>query len=91
MLDILLYHKEFRQEIDIEQLNKVLERFKADKFWSDLIFVGNTYLGFELPNLQEANCPEELLEDTLFCGVFGNGTPHKEQRLEQPYFQPEII
>lgn len=74
MLDILLYHEKFGQEIDIAQLNRALERFKADKFWSDLIFIGNAYLGFELPNSREANCPEELLEDMLFCGVFGNGT-----------------
>lgn len=74
MLDILMYQEKFGQEVDYEQLKSVLGYFKADKFWSDLICIGNSYFGFCLSVQQEANCPERLLEDMMFCGTFGNGT-----------------
>jgi hypothetical protein len=32
------------------------------------------YFGFKLDNLKEPNYPEDLLEDMIFCGVFGNQT-----------------
>lgn len=74
MLDILLYQDRYGAEIDLKQLNDRLHRIRADVFWSDMIYIGNTYFGFELPTLQKANCPQELLEDMFICGVFGNKT-----------------
>lgn len=72
MLDILLYQKQFGYEIDFEQLDKTLCDFKAAEFWNDMIHIGNQYLGFELPSIREPNCPDELLEDMVQCGAFGN-------------------
>lgn len=74
MLDILLYQEQFGHRIDYAKLQKVLREFKADKFWTDLICIGNTYFGFRLAVHEEPNCPNELLADVLFCGAFGNGT-----------------
>ena len=74
MLDILLYQECYGSEIDIETLNKKLQEFKADTFYSDMICIGNMYFGFKLDNLKEPNYPEDLLEDMIFCGVFGNQT-----------------
>ena len=72
MLDILLYHQQFGSEIDFEQMDKILCKFKAAEFWSDMIHIGNQYLGFELSALREPNCQEELLDDMVQCGAFGN-------------------
>lgn len=74
MLDILLYQERYGTEIDITQLYERLHRFRADIFWSDMIHIGNLYFGFELSAPQNANCPQELLEDMFICGVFGNKT-----------------
>lgn len=74
MLDILLYQEKYGTEIAINQLCDVLHRFRADAFWNDMINIGNTYLGFELPVLQTPNCTDELLEDMVLCGAFGNKT-----------------
>ena len=72
MLDILLYQKQFGIEVDLVQLDKTLSEFKAAEFWNDMIHIGNQYLGFELPSMREPNCPDELLEDMVQCGAFGN-------------------
>ena len=74
MLDILLYQEHYGAEIDFKQIDKILQEFKADAFWTDLMYIGNMYFGFELPVLTEQNCPEELLEDMVRCGAFGNKT-----------------
>lgn len=74
MLDILLYQQRYDAEIDFERLNKTLHEFKAESFWTDMIYIGNRYLGFELNVLQKLNCPEELLQDMIQCGAFGNKT-----------------
>lgn len=74
MLDILLYQEQYGKEIDFEKLHQILSDFKADTFWSDLIHIGNLYFGFDLNVIQEQNCPEELLDDMIRCGAFGNKT-----------------
>ena len=74
LLDILLYQQQYGSEIDLESLNETLQEFKAATFWADLISIGNRYFGFKLNVLQEPNCPEELLEDMVHCGAFGNKT-----------------
>ena len=77
MLDILLYQDKYGQEINIDKLEKTLRRFKAFTFWSDLVHIGNKYLGFNLPVIQEPCSAEELLEDMISNGVFGNDTEAK--------------
>lgn len=72
MLDILLYQKQFGCEIDLGKLDNTLFEFKAAEFWNDMIHIGNQYFGFELSALREPNCPDDLLEDMVQCGAFGN-------------------
>lgn len=74
VMDILLYMREYGEDCDWDYLHQVLEEQKADVFLSDFIHIGNRYLGFDLHAFHEPNCPEELLEDILNCGTFGNGT-----------------
>lgn len=74
MLDILLYQEQYGAEIDLNHMDKVLQSFGASIFWADMIHIGNFYFGFELSTMQTANCPEELLEDMILCGAFGNNT-----------------
>lgn len=74
LLDILMYQEQYAAEIDLEKLDVSLQGFKASFFWMDLIFIGNHYLGFELDALHEPVSPDELLEDMVRCGAFGNKT-----------------
>lgn len=74
MLDILMYQQQFGSEIDLQQLYEKLCEFHANTFWSDMLHLGNSYLGFNLWCPEEANCPTELLMDMIRSGVFGNKT-----------------
>ena len=74
ILDILLYQEKYGKEIDIEELRNVLQEFRADVFWSDLIHIGNMYFGFDLTTWQETFSSQELLEDVICSGVFGDKT-----------------
>lgn len=74
VLDILLYQERYGADIDIGKVYDILREFKAHIFWADIMHIGNQYLGFELEISQEPNCPDDLLEDMITCGVFGNKT-----------------
>lgn len=74
MLDILLYQEQFAELLDLKQLQETLATFKAAAFWNDMVQIGNCCLGFDLPITGHTNCPEELLEDMILCGAFGNKT-----------------
>lgn len=75
MLDILLYQEQYGIEIDLKCVYETLKTFRADSFWNDMIHIGNLFFGFQLQVMQESNCPDELLEDMIQCGTFGNKTP----------------
>lgn len=74
ILDILLYLREYGEECDLEYLYDSLKKLKADIFFSDLVHIGNKYLGFDLSAPLVPNCPERLLADVLDSGTFGNST-----------------
>lgn len=74
VLDILMYDKAYGDEIDQDYIRKVLGQIGAKKFFGDLVYIGNRYLGFRLPEMGETSCPEELLLDLLDNGIFGNET-----------------
>ena len=74
MLDILLYLEQYGSQIDMNKVYDVLKRFKADIYFSDMLHIGNTYLGFKHSTIQEKNCPDELLDDMILSGTFGNRT-----------------
>lgn len=73
-MDILLYEEKYGKEINRKFLHKALQDVGAEAFYSDLVHIGNIYLGFCLQAPFEAKCPEELLEDMLRNGTFGNET-----------------
>ena len=74
VLDILLYAEKYGNEIDWNYIKFTTKDFEAELFLSDLIHIGNTYLGFKLKPLCPPNCPDELLDDLMSNGAFGNGT-----------------
>ena len=51
-----------------------MKEIHADRFFGDLVYIGNKYLGFNLPLICEMKYPDELLKDIMNCGVFGNET-----------------
>lgn len=74
VLDILLYQRKYSDAIDWDYINRKLKEFDAFLFLSDLIHIGNQYLGFQLPAFGEPNCPDDLLEEMMYSGAFGNAT-----------------
>ena len=73
-LDIYMFLEQYRTAIDWDYLRKALRETKAEKFFVDLLAIGNHFLGFEFEIDGEPDCPEILLEDMLENGVFGNET-----------------
>ncbi len=78
VFDILLYMERYGSEIDHGYLKQVCEKNGMLSFFSDMIYIGNTYMGFKLEPFCRPNCPEDMLYDMMQNGVFGNGT--QEQR-----------
>lgn len=74
VLDILLFYEQKQNTIDIPYVLDNLESVKAKKFFSDLIYLGNRYLGFYFTPFEECHFAEELLDDLMGNGVFGNMT-----------------
>ena len=74
MLDILLYDRKYGDEIDWNYIDRCLKETEAERFFSDIIFLGNEYLGFHLRAPCAPLCPEDLLDDMIQNGAFGNGT-----------------
>lgn len=71
IMDILLYYREYKGYICMESLREALKTCSAEKFWKDILYIGNQYLGLckEMP--ENPCCPEELLQDMIHTGVFG--------------------
>ncbi len=78
VLDIMLYEQKHYSNIEWNYVWKSLKEIHADRFFGDLVYIGNKYLGFNLPLICEMKYPDELLKDIMNCGVFGNET--QEQR-----------
>lgn len=73
-LDICLFYEKYGARIRREYIWKSLKETDAAGFFADLLYIGGTYLGFDLSEERKANCPEALLEDMLDNGIFGNTT-----------------
>ena len=71
VLDILLYYKANRQKINMEKLQSSLCTCSAEGFWSDILYIGYTYLGLCEERPESVCCPEELIQDMMQTGVFG--------------------
>lgn len=82
VIDILLYIEKYGNECDWDEIKKVLKHLRAESFFSDLVYIGNKYLGFQLEIPFEVNCPEELLAEILDCGVFGNATQAQRTAIQ---------
>ncbi len=74
MMDILLYYQKYDNEIDMEYVEKALNDTNSKYFLSDMIRIGNKYLGFSIEPLCDEKNSEELLDDMLCMGVFGNSS-----------------
>lgn len=74
VVDILKYMESFTKQIDWEYIDASLRNVGAEKFFVDLIYIGNKYLGFSFSISKSPNCPELLLQDIMHRGAFGNGT-----------------
>lgn len=74
VLDILLFYEQNENAIDMPYILDKLSEVKAKHFFSDLIHIGNQYLGFHFTAPEEEHCVEELLEDLMENGIFGNTT-----------------
>lgn len=82
MLDILLYDEKYGNHIDWKYLIKVFDELKITDFISDLISIGNQYIGFDLKLLSNPKCPNDLLDDIISCGVFGSETKVQQTSIQ---------
>lgn len=73
-LDIYLFGDMYREKINWAYIQKCLRETESEKFFTDLLFLGNHYLGYGFNIHEKPNCPEDLLADILENGVFGNST-----------------
>lgn len=74
MLDTLLFAEKYYERIDWEYIDTALDDTGIAPVYADMVALGNEYLGFSLPEQGSLTCPEELLEDMLRMGTFGNST-----------------
>lgn len=74
VMDVLLYYERYESEIDMVYVLEMLKKVRAKKFFSDLIHLGNQYLGFHFMPFEERHYVEELLADIMENGTFGNAT-----------------
>lgn len=74
MLDILLFTEKYYDRIDQEYIHSGLASVNAVEFYNDLLILGNRYLGFSLPIYGDGTIPDELMEDMLRMGTFGNSS-----------------
>ncbi len=72
MTDILLYYQKYGDKIDMEYILGALVDTNSTYFLSDLIRIGNKYLGFSIEPLCEEKDIQILLEDICQMGTFGN-------------------
>ena len=77
VLDILMYERAYEDKIDWRYIKTALKDTGTEKFFSDVIELGNRYMGFNLTQYGPVCCPDELLGDLLSNGIFGNDTPEK--------------
>ena len=77
VIDMLLYENEYESQIDWDYIHSALEKTHSQSFFADLVSIGNTYLGFSLPMHEKECCPDDLLEDLMSNGIFGNDTNAK--------------
>lgn len=74
MTDCLLFAEKYGGRIDWGYVWNALTKTGVNSFYTDLIILGNTYLGFDLPCDKKPTAKDELLEDMLRMGTFGNTT-----------------
>lgn len=77
VLDIMMYGREYANEIDWGYVWKILRELKADIFYSDIIHLGNQYLGFSQQIDKEPRFVDDLLQDLMESGIFGMDTQER--------------
>jgi len=77
VIDILLYIEKYGDCCDWDYIKKTVTEINAEYFVSDLIHIGNKYLGFSLKLWKEEKCTEALFEDIISSGIFGEKSPAK--------------
>lgn len=70
-LDILLFKHKYGDNINWSYVERVLKDVKAEKFYNDLLNIGNNYLGFDFCCHKQSKYIDELLDDILMSGTFG--------------------
>ena len=73
-IDILIFQERYAEIINWEIILPRLKQVGVLQFFSDIQWIGNSYMGFAHDLVSSPNCPDELLEDLLLNGAFGNET-----------------
>lgn len=75
VIDILMYKKAYRNEIDWALFDSIITDMSAVKLYHDLLIIGEQYLGFDADSVcDSSNIIELLLQDIIEAGAFGKKT-----------------
>ena len=73
MMDLLLYMEKYKEQIDFERYNKILEELSYGKLLDVIKTVGAKYFGFDY-EIKNEDLAEKILTDSEDGGIFGFST-----------------
>jgi len=75
LMDVMLYMRRYKKEIDWDRYNKLINYLKYDKFMDNAIGIGIKHLGFDKNELPKSNHDDSLMQKILVDmekgGVYG--------------------
>lgn len=90
IMDLLLYIKTYKDDIDIFSFRKIIKELKFDKFMDNILGLGVSYLNFEPSDFYEFSFDQQtvdaLVDDTIKGGNFGR---NEDERKEFAYIYME--
>ena len=76
IMDLLLYTKRYKEEIDYRRVSEIMHHLKYDKFIEVIMCIGVRYLGFSTEEVFPFDCDEatadKVLADMEGGGMFGH-------------------
>ena len=70
-LDISMFLEKYYEECDLNYIRNKLKAVNAEKFFYDIIYISDNYLGFDFSSYG-CSYPNELIGDMINSGTFGN-------------------
>jgi len=83
IMDLLLYIKTYKSDIDIVSFQKVMRELKFNKFMDNILEIGVSYLNFEPSDFYEFSFDQQtvdaIVNDTIKGGIFGRNEDERKE------------